>query len=242
MRAIWLFLLSIITLGPALAAPDYAREKKWADEILPAVLTCDPVYLDQDDDHKYLNLYAAGDSGKIAVVLAHGIGVHPDWGLIGVLRQRLADAGHATLSVQMPVLAAEAKGDDYVPTFGLAAQRLARSVDWLRAKGYERIAIVSHSLGGRMVYRYLAGTPSPAVTRWVAISTPGAEDYAVLPQTILDLYGANDHVPVIRNAATRAKGLRQPGSAQKRVAGADHFFEGQDDVLYGMVRTFLEKP
>ncbi len=242
MRVIWLFLLSIITLCPAFAAPDYAREKKWADEILPAVLTGDPVYLEQHDGRNYLNLYAAGDNGKIAVVLAHGIGVHPDWGLIGMLRQRLADAGHATLSVQMPVLAAEAKGDDYVLTFSLAAQRLARSVDWLRDKGYGRIAIVSHSLGGRMVYRYLVGTPSPAVSRWVAISIPGTEDYSVLPQTILDLYGANDHPPVVGNAAVRAKGLRQPGSDQKRVAGADHFFEGQDDALYGIVRTFLEKP
>jgi pimeloyl-ACP methyl ester carboxylesterase len=225
---------------PAFAAPDYGRERKWAEEILPSVLTGDPVYLDQADGHQYLTLYAPGDIGKTAVVLAHGIGVHPDWGLIGALRQKLPDAGHATLSVQMPVLKADAKGDDYVPTFDLAAQRLKQSVAWLKARGYTRIAMVSHSLGCRMTYRYLSGTPDADVVAWVAISTPGTEDYATLKQTVLDLYGDNDLAHVLMNAPARAKGLRQPGSMQRRIAGADHFFDGKDAALFDVVRGFLE--
>ena len=39
--------------------------------------------------------------------LVHGLGIHPDWGLIGALRSDLPDAGYTTLSVQMPVLAAD---------------------------------------------------------------------------------------------------------------------------------------
>jgi dienelactone hydrolase len=226
----------------ALAAPDYAREKKWADEVLPGVLTGDPVYLAQDDSHKYLNLYAAGDAAKTAVVLVHGIGVHPDWGLIGMLRQRLADAGHATLSVQMPLLAADAKGEAYVPTFDLAARRLATSVDWLKAKGYGRIAIVSHSLGCRMTYRYLTGMPSPAVVAWAALSASGADDYARLPLRILDVYGDNDLAHIVKNAPLRATGLKQAGSAQSRIAGADHFYEGKDDALYATVAGFVDAP
>lgn len=242
MRVIWLTLTLMLCCGSALAAPDYAREKKWADEILPAILTGDPVYLEQDADHRYLNLYAAGDAGKTAVVLVHGIGVHPDWGLIGTLRQRLSDAGHATLSVQMPVLATDAKGDAYVPHFDLAAIRLARSVDWLRAKGYGRIAIVSHSLGCRMTHRYLSGKPSPAVAGWVALSMPGMEDYSGLSLRILDLYGENDLAHVVKNAPLRARGLMQAGSAQDRMAGADHFFEGKDEALFRAVAAFLAKP
>lgn len=242
MRAIWLTLTMIFACASALAAPDYAREKKWAGEILPAILTGDPVYLEQDAGHKYLNLFAAGEAGKTAVVLVHGIGVHPDWGLIGALRQRLSDAGHATLSVQMPVLAADAKGDAYVPYFDLAAARLGRSVDWLKAKGYDRIAIVSHSLGCRMSHRYLSGKPSAAVVGWVALSMPGSEDYAGLSLRILDLYGENDLAHVVKNAPQRAKGLTQAGSAQDRMAGADHFFEGKDDALFRAVAAFLAKP
>ncbi|MBK6744298.1 MAG: DUF3530 family protein [Hydrogenophilales bacterium] len=173
MRAL-ISILSLFICLNALAAADYDREKKWADEILPSVLTGDPVYLEQADGHKFLSLYTQADKARTAVILVHGIGVHPDWGLIGALRQRLADAGHTTLSVQMPVLKAGAKGDDYVPSFDLAAQRLQQSVAWLKGKGYGRIALVSHSLGCRMTYRYLSGSPDPsvAVPRWPPQTAP----------------------------------------------------------------------
>ncbi len=242
MRFTGAFLTLCLSVGLAQAAPDYAREKKWADEILPAIMTGDAQYLEQDDGHRFLTLYAAGAADKPAVVLVHGIGVHPDWGLIGMLRQRLTDAGHATLSVQMPVLAADAKGEAYLPTFDLAAKRLARAVDWLGTKGYDRVIIVSHSLGSRMTHRYLAGTPADRVKGWVALSMPGTEDYAGLRVRILDLYGDSDLAHVVKNAPARARGLAQAGSAQQRMAGADHFFEGRDDALYGAVLDFLRQP
>lgn len=238
MRVIVAFFGLLFSLN-SLAAPDYAREKRWADEILPAVMTGDPVYLDQADGHSFLSLYTPADAGKTAVILAHGIGVHPDWGLIGSLRQRLADAGHTTLSVQMPVLKADAKGEDYVPHFDLAAQRLKQSVEWLKGKGYQRIVLVSHSLGCRMTYRYLSGTPDASVVGWVAISMPGTEDLGRLKLRILDLYGDNDLPHIVKHAPTRAKGLAAAGSKQNRMAGADHFFEGKDEMLARAVLEFL---
>ena len=57
----------------------------------------------------------------------HGIGVHPDWDLINTLRSALVDHGYTTLSVQMPVLAAEASTEDYRSTFDEAAERLSVS-------------------------------------------------------------------------------------------------------------------
>lgn len=236
-----LFLLGLCLSLNALAA-DYAREQKWADEILPSVLTGDPVYIEQADGHKFLGLYTPADPAKPAAILAHGIGVHPDWGLIGALRQRLAEAGISTLSIQMPVLKAEAKGEDYVPTFDLAAQRLKLAVDWLKAKGQGRIHVVSHSLGSRMSYRYLSGKPDPAVAGWVAISPPTAEDYAKVGLPILDIYGDNDLAHVVRNAPARAKGLTRAGARQVRVEGADHFFEGKDEALFKLAREFIVGP
>ncbi len=57
------------------------------------------------------------------VVVVHGLGVHPDWGLIGGLRTGLADAGYVTLSVQMPVLAATARrATTTLPTLPEAAR------------------------------------------------------------------------------------------------------------------------
>jgi len=232
-----------LLLGMSMAAlamaGDYAREQKWADEILPAVLVGDPVWLEGPDNHKFLGLYTEAPNAKGAVILGHGSGVHPDWGLIGMLRQSLTEKGYTTLSIQFPVLAADATADDYVFTFDEAAARLAKATAFLKQKGYGRIAIVSHSLGGRMSYRYLGGKPDEAIKTWVAVSSPGAEDWGKLKLPVLDLYGQNDLPGVLQNAAIRAPGLKQPGSAQQRLQQADHFYEGQDGPLLEAVSNYL---
>lgn len=232
-----------LLLGMSLAvlalASDYAREKKWADEILPSVLVGDPVWLDGPGKHKFLGLYTEAANAKGAVILGHGIGVHPDWGLISMLRQNLAEKGYTTLSIQFPVMAADAKADAYAPTFDDAAARLAKATAFLKQKGYAKIAIVSHSLGCRMSYRYLSGKPDEAIKTWVAISSPGAEDWSRLKLPVLDLYGQNDLPGVLQNARVRAPGLKQPGSTQQRLPLADHFFEGQDGPLLEAVSSYL---
>ena len=111
MRAIstMVLMLAALTVG----AQDYAREKRWADEIVPAVVVGDPVWLQQsrgkDPAHKFLALYADAPNAKTAIVLVHGVGVHPDHGIIGALRVKLNDAGYTTLAIQMPVAGGEAK-------------------------------------------------------------------------------------------------------------------------------------
>lgn len=220
-------------------ASDYAREQKWADEILPSVLVGDPVWLDGSGTHKFLGLYTEAANAKGAVILGHGIGVHPDWGLISMLRQSLAEKGYTTLSIQFPVMAADAKADAYAPTFDDAAARLAKATAFLKQKGYAKIAIVSHSLGCRMSYRYLSGKPDAAIRTWVAISSPGAEDWGKLKLPVLDLYGQNDLPGVLQNVRVRAPGLKQPGSTQQRLPNADHFFEGQDGPLLDAVSGYL---
>ena len=57
-----------------------------------------------------------------------GMGIHPDWGMVGTLRTELADRGFATLSIQMPILAADAQSEAYPPTFPEAAERIAEAV------------------------------------------------------------------------------------------------------------------
>ena len=231
-------LLGLMLAGLAMAS-DYAREQNWADEILPAVLGGEPVWLQGPNEHKFLSLYTEAGQAKGAVILAHGSGVHPDWGLIGMLRQGLADRGYTTLSIQLPVLAADAKFEDYLPTFDEAAGRIAKAVGFLKQKGYTRIAIVSHSLGGPMTYRYLSGHPDSAVKTWVAVSSGGTDDWGKLKLPILDLYGQNDMPAILQNAATRAQRLKQPGSVQQRLPHADHFYEGMDGPLLEVVSAYL---
>ena len=75
---------------------DYVREKKWADEITPGIVVGDPVYLEGRAGHKFLTIYTAAPNAQAGLVIVHGIGVHPDWGLISTLRSALADHGYTT--------------------------------------------------------------------------------------------------------------------------------------------------
>lgn len=238
MRLIALLLLSLFMLSAH--AADYAREQRWAEEVVPSLMVGDAVWLEIASGHKFLTLYTEADNAKAGVIVVHGMGVHPDWGLIAPLRQELPEHGYATLSVQMPVLRADAKGEEYAPVFPEAVERLKVAVDFLAAKGYRRIALVTHSLGSRMAARYLQQTPDAPVAAWVAIGPSEALDYSRLKMPVLDLYGENDLPGVLKTAKQRAASLRgKRGSTQVMSPKADHFFNGREAQLLGHVREFL---
>ena len=142
MPRIALFALVALAGASTAAAPaaDYAREERWAQEIVPSLVVGDAVYLATPARARVLAILAEppGAAGG-GIVVVHGLGVHPDWGLIGGLRTGLAEAGFVTLSVQMPVLAANATRDDYAPALPEAAERIAVAVDYLRAKGVKKM-------------------------------------------------------------------------------------------------------
>jgi dienelactone hydrolase len=233
--------LALFAPALALAQADYAREKRWAEEITPAILVGDPLYLALPSGHKFLAIHAPHAQARAGVIVVHGLGVHPDWGLINPLRSLLAEQGYATLSVQMPVLAADARGEQYPPLFAEAAERLQAAVAFLRDKGHRRIAVVSHSLGARMSNEFL--NRGGVIDAWVAIGLSGVY---IQPENfkapVLDLYGAQDLPAVLQNAQQRAAMIRRVrGSAQIEVAGADHFFTGREQDLVSQVRLFLDQ-
>jgi triacylglycerol esterase/lipase EstA (alpha/beta hydrolase family) len=227
---VWLISLLLLTLSaPVFAAPDYAREQRWANEITPGIVVGDPMYLEQKNGHKFLGLYAEATNAKMGVVVVHGMGIHPDWGLIGTLRQRLVDDGYTTLSIQMPVLAVEAPSEAYPPLFPDAAERLRLAVAYLKAMGYKRIAIVSHSNGSRMTRVYMATNP-PDVSAWVALSLTQGDTFAGVKAPVFDLSGQNDLPHVLASTAKRKASL----------ANADHFFAGQEEAMVTAVKGFLD--
>jgi len=218
---------------------DYAREKKWADEVVPGLVVGDPVYLQTPrGHHKFLTLFTPVAGTDKAAIVVHGLGIHPDWGMVGTLRTELADRGFTTLSIQMPILAADAKGEDYPPTFPEAAERIAEAVAFLKAKGYKQIAIVSHSMGSRMSREYMAGKPDPAVRSWASLGI-SVGDYKALKLPILDLYGDNDLPPVLANAGKRKQSLTARDSKQVMISRADHFFTGREAEMVAAVADFL---
>lgn len=242
MRA-WLALLLAVASFACFAQADYAREQRWADEITPAILVGDPVQLALPVGRKFLGIYAPNSKARAGVVLVHGLGMHPDWSVVHPLRSQLSEQGYATLSLQMPVLAAEARGDRYPPLFPEAAARIAAGIAFLRSKGHQKIAVVSHSYGARMTNVLLNQPDAPAISAWIAIGIIG--EYT-RPETfkapVLDLYGEHDFPEVLELAVRRADAIRNVrGSAQIRVAGADHFFYGMDNELVRNVKLFLDR-
>ena len=158
--------------------------------------------------------------------------------MIGTLRTELADRGFATLSIQMPVLAADAQSGAYQPTFPEAAERIAQAVDFLKAKGYTQLAIVSHSMGSRMSHLYLSGEPDAAVKSWASLGLQ-QDDYDRLKLPILDLYGDNDLPPVLMGAAKRKQSLVASHSRQVMIHRADHFYTGHEEEMVEAVTVFL---
>ncbi|MDE2259654.1 MAG: DUF3530 family protein [Betaproteobacteria bacterium] len=239
-RTWWLILLLLIN-NLAFSA-DYAREKKWADEVLPSVVVGEPIYLEQPNGHKFLTLYTPAKNARAALVIVHGMGVNPDWNLIGVLRSELPDHGYTTLSIQMPILASGVKGKAYTGTFPEAVQRLSIAVDFLKAKGYTKIGLVSHSIGSRMSAAYMAGKPDAAVKAWVSIGMSDGAGYSTINVPILDLYGENDLPEILKTARARKATLRgKAGSTQRMVPHSDHFFNNMDAPLVDAVTKYLDQ-
>jgi pimeloyl-ACP methyl ester carboxylesterase len=243
MKKLLRVLIVLLIPACACAAPDYAREKRWADEITPTLVVGDAVYLAQKSGHRFLALHTGAKSARAAVIVVHGLGMHPDWALIGALRSALPDHGYATLSVQMPVLAADAKAEQYPALFADAAERLSAAVAFLKAKGHKNIALASHSLGARMSNYFLTAS-SAGIATWIAIGIFPAEftDAGKINLPILDIYGERDFPQVLQNADVRAAIISKfKGSAQIEVPGADHYFTGSEAALVDRVRQFLDQ-
>jgi hypothetical protein len=125
-------------------AQDYEREARWRTEIEPTIVVGDAVDIKAASGKAFLGIYAPAKNKDIGLVVAHGVGVHPDFGFVGQARTRLTDAGFATLSIQMPVQSKDAKLEDYYPkVFPDAIDRLAKAAAWMRAKGFKETLIKS---------------------------------------------------------------------------------------------------
>lgn len=227
-----------LSTGEALSA-DYEREERWAQEVVPSIVVGDAVYLATTARAKVLAILTLPQGSPAGgIVIVHGLGVHPDWGLIGGLRTGLADAGYTTLAVQMPVMAAGATRDDYQATLPEAAERVAAAVDYLRRKGSAKIAIVSHSLGSAMANQYLARS---TVDAWAPIGMFGR--FAAPPrEPVLDIVAETEIDPVRETAPARVSTLpRDACSRQVTIAGADHYFGRQQKELVAAIAAFLER-
>jgi predicted alpha/beta-fold hydrolase len=223
------------------ATADVARETRWADQVVPQIVVGEAVWLATPRHPRVLALYTEpAKPTREAVIVVHGMGVNPDWNLIGVLRTELADRGFATLSVQMPVLAADAPRDDYAALHPDAGERLASAVAWLQGRGHARIAVVSHSMGSAMVDAWLAHS-QPRVEAWVPVGM--MVPFAAAPrQPVLDVVAERDFPEALSAAKARKPQLPRDACSGSLVVGnADHYFGDAASRLVDAIAPFIAR-
>jgi pimeloyl-ACP methyl ester carboxylesterase len=224
------------------AAQDYEREKRWAAEVVPNLVVGEAVEIPLPS-RTFLGIHTEAKTARPAILLVHGVGVHPDHGVIGFLRAALADAGHTTLSIQMPVQKADAGLNDYYPkVFPEAAERIAAGARWLKQKGAGKVVLLSHSMGSWMANVYYERTQDAPFAAWICMGlTGGFGGMQNVHAPVLDMYGEHDLPPVLRADWRRRATIGSiAGSKQVRIPGADHQYTGMEKQLAAAIREFLD--
>jgi pimeloyl-ACP methyl ester carboxylesterase len=245
------FTLSLITPAGATNS-DIGKEKRWAEQIVDSLLDGDEAWLIDDLGHEFLGIFTEGDADSgHAVILMHGIGVHPNWpDVIYPLRIGLLENEITNLSIQMPVLANDADEREYQILYSEVGGRIEAALEYLDDAGYRRVTLVGHSLGARMATFYLSHTIPDAVDSLVIIGmSPGIAGNKTLlalekiKVPVFDLYGSEDLEAVLESVDARAaagEGGSIPEYKQSRVNGANHFFQGHEEELVQQVLEWLK--
>lgn len=246
-------LLVLLSAQVAATEPDFAREARLADEIVDVILDGDPEWL-QADGREFLSIYTAADESRAAVVILHGRGFHPDWAdTVNPLRVDLVEHGYSTLSLQMPVLAKDAKYYDYISIFNHAHARIEAGIKFLRDDGHKKVVLLAHSCGAHMALDWIRSSGDKTIDAFIGLGM-GATDYrqpmhesfplARMHVPVLDLYGAQEFPAVVRLAPSRKAMIEKAGNTKSRqqlLPGANHYFTDQGDPLVAAVANWLDQ-
>jgi predicted esterase len=245
-----LFFVSICFLSFSVNASDLNKEKRWAEQVVEAILDGDAIWLN-DGGHEFLGIYTESEeSSNRAVIVMHGTGIHPDWQqVVQPLRVGLTEHNWNTLSIQMPILANDAEYSDYAPLYDEVAPRIDAAIKYLTSKGIKQIVLIGHSQGASMAAYYLS-TSEQKVAGFVAI---GLATFAKDPRMnsinslkkiripVLDLYGKEDLDNIMDSANTRAATVKDSGNKNysQIVIEGNHFFDGNEGELLETVAKWL---
>lgn len=248
-----LLTISLLSITFNNYASDLAKEKRWADQVVDAIMDGDAIWLN-NGKHDFLGIYTEADEDRQrAVIIAHGTGIHPNWQqVIQPLRVGLVGHNWNTLSIQMPILANDAEYIDYAPLYDEVAPRIDAAIQYLKNNGSKDIVLIGHSLGASMTTYYLS-TSKQNIKGFVAIGIPAfAKDTRMnsikalgkITVPVLDLYGENDLENILATVSDRANAAKKSGNknfTQIKITGANHFFDGKENELLEAVAGWLEE-
>jgi pimeloyl-ACP methyl ester carboxylesterase len=248
-----LLFAAILAVSFNSAASDLAKEKRWADQVVDAILDGEAIWLD-DGTSKFLGIYTeAGNDKNRAVIVMHGTGIHPDWQqVIQPLRVGLTEHDWHTLSIQMPILPNEAEYSDYAPLYDEVAPRIDAAIGYLQDNGIEKIVLIGHSQGAAMTAYYLSSSKQKldgfvAVGMGAFAEDPRMNSIKALENIkipILDIYGDDDLEDIMKSVKARAEAANKAGNqdyTQVEVAASNHFFDDTEEALVEAVAAWLEK-
>ena len=246
-------IIAVLSTAFVANASDLAKEKRWADQIVDAILDGDAVWLN-DGSNEFLGIFTeADDDQKRGVIVMHGTGIHPDWQqVVQPLRVGLVEHGWHTLSIQMPILPNEAEYHEYAPLYDEVPPRIDAALAYLREQGIEKIVLIGHSQGATMAAYYLSTSKQPvegfaAIGMGALADDPRMDSINALTKiriAVLDLYGAEDLEGVMNSITARADAAKQAGNTdytQIEVPESNHFFDDREDALVETVADWLDK-
>jgi hypothetical protein len=116
-------------------------------------------------------------------------------------------------------------------------------MSYLRRKHYDKIWLLSHSMGSRMANHYITAHPQVPLSGWISLSISNGDigPFKRIRFPVFDVYAENDVEAVIKGAPKRAEMLkRMRGSSQTMVFGTDHSFAKKEKDLVSLIRLLLE--
>lgn len=248
-----LLLILSFAISSNLFASDLAKEQRWADQVVDAIIDGEAVWLN-NGTNDFLGIYTeAGEDKERSVIVMHGTGVHPNWQqVIQPLRVGLTTHNWNTFSIQMPILHNEAEYPEYAPLYDEVAPRIDAAIQYLKDNGTKDIVLIGHSQGAAMTAYYLSKSKAD-IKGFVAIGMAAFADDPRMNSTraletikmpVLDLYGDDDLDAIIEGIDDRAVSAMKAGNkkfTQIEVDGANHFFDGKENILVKTVADWLEK-
>lgn len=194
-------------------------------------------------------LEGKGAGAKIAVILAHGRGQNPDGHVVGSLRRILnKELGVHTLAPNLPTPRSDSPDTpEFAAVFPESERIIQNSIDFLRKeKGVQRVYLMGHSLGGRVVSSYLANHPDAGIAGFIGVGLLGGGPVPVntnltmekVKVPVIDIYAENDRDA---KAAEYRKRFVSDRFIQVPIPGAKHDYRGFEQPVADAVIAWLNK-